>query len=171
MVGLAVLVSLVPFFVPRLQLFTAWAAKSVVLAIAVGLVFWKMTRNISLWALPMTIVALLLFRVGFNWFILPDRNKNDFGRLCKESSLMVGEEFSTLPMKVYKKTDMQPTNSFYLTVARGAIIPVDFSGKDSSVLYILDPQDYPKVRLKKKSEIKVRHGELTFDVGSLAQKN
>jgi len=171
LVGLALIVSFTPFFVPRLQVFPAWAVKSIVLAIAVGLAFWKMTRNISLWALPMTIIGLLLFRIGFNWFVLPDRNENDFGRLCRESSLWVGEQFRTFPMRVYKKTDMQPTNSFYLTVARGAIIPVDFSGKDSSVLYVLDPQDYPKVMLKKKSEIKVRHGELTFDVGPLAKKN
>ncbi len=169
MVGLLVLVAFVPFFVERLQQISAWAVKSCFLGILTGLIFWKLSRNIQLWVLPMSIIALLLFRIGFNWFVLPDRNANDFGRLCRESSLSVGEQFQSAPLRVYKKTDMQPTNSFYLTVARGAIVPVDYSGRDTAALYIVDPLEYPNVALEKKSEIKVRHGVLTFDVGHLSK--
>ena len=169
MVGLLLLFAFVPFFVERLQQVPAWAVKSCFIGILTGLIFWKLSRNVQHLVLPMSIVALLLFRIGFNWFILPDRNTNDFGRLCRESSLSVGEQFQDLPLRVYKKTDMQPTNSFYLTVARGAIIPVDYSGKDTAALYIIDLSEYPDVVLEKKSEIKVRHGALTFDVGHLSQ--
>ena len=169
MVGLLVLVAFVPFFVERLQNITAWTVKSSLLGILAGLIFWKLSRNIQLWVLPMSIIALLLFRIGFNWFVLPDRNAHDFGNLCRKSSLSVGEQFRNLPLRVYKKSDMQPTNSFYLTIARGEIIPVDYSGRDTAALYIVDPLEYPGVLLDKKSEIKVRHGALTYDVGHLCK--
>ncbi len=169
MIGLLVVVAFAPFFVERLQQVTAWTVKSLSLGILAGLVFWKVSRNLTRWVLPMGIIALLLFRIGFNWFVLPDRNTHDFGRLCRESSLSVGAAFKGFPLRVYKKTDMQPTNSFYLTVARGAIIPVDYSGRDTAALYIVDPQEYPKVALMKRAEIKVRHGELIFEVGHLSK--
>jgi 4-amino-4-deoxy-L-arabinose transferase-like glycosyltransferase len=169
MVGSFFAAAFLPFFLDRLQIVPDWALKSILLGVASGLAFWKMTRNVSVLGMPMAIIALLLFRVGFNWFVLPDRNAHDFGKLCRESSLFVGKSYREARMKVYKKTDMQPTNSFYLTVARGSIIPRDLLGKDTSAWYIIDPNDYPGIKLLKVSEIKVRHGELTYDIGPLSE--
>jgi 4-amino-4-deoxy-L-arabinose transferase-like glycosyltransferase len=158
-----------PFFLGRLQIVPNWPLKSIFLGIASGLAFWKMTRNVSVWGVPMAIIVLLLFRIGFNWFVLPDRNAHDFGKLCRETSLLAGKAYRDERMLVYKKTDMQPTNSFYLTIARGSVIPRDLVGSDTSALYIIDPNDYPDIGVRKVSEIKVRHGALTYDIGPLSE--
>ncbi len=110
------------------------------------------------------IVFLLVFRVGFNWFVLPDRNANDFGDLCRMTSKEVGQNFKDYKFYVYKDTDMQYTNSIYLTAARGQIIPYRKNNFESDALYIINPVQYPDVEYEKVAEIKVRHGKLTYDI-------
>lgn len=152
-----------PFFTERAQVVSWWFLKSGLLGLAGAALLWRTWRQISM-IIPLTVLALLLGRIGFNWFVLPDRNSHDFGDLCRQSSLEVGAQFAAQPVFVYKDTDMQPTNSFYLTVARGAIIPRKQEGFDTSAVYLLDPEAYPGLKTEKIGEFKVRHGQLTFDV-------
>ncbi len=119
----------------------------------------------SLW-LPL-ILFLLIIRIGFNWFVLPDRNTNDFGDLCRKSSLEIGERFKDVPLFVYKETEMQPANSYYLTRGRMAIIPKKSEAFAPGELYIIDPQMYGDVAYEKVAEMQVRHGKLTYHVGYL----
>ena len=113
------------------------------------------------------ILFLVIFRIGFDWFVLPDRNANDFGDLCRETSKRVGLEHKSQPLFVEDATLMQITNSFYLTNKRGAIIP-DLRGfqkkENLPKNYLLILPNDQGLEAFKVDEIKVRHGKLTYDV-------
>ena len=139
-------------------------------SLAVGLALSALTYLYWRWEqerLLVMVAVLIAFRVGFNWFVLPDRNDNDFGDLCRQTSIAAAEKFKDREMALYKQTLMQPTNSFYLTNERGAIIPRKSDNFDKDVLYIIDPHAYRELEYRKIGEFKVRHGKLTYDVGIL----
>lgn len=152
-----------PLFLERTQGTAYLHAKTLSVALPlVGLawLYWRLKEE----RLLILIVFLLVFRVGFNWFVLPDRNANDFGNLSRITSKEMGQKFKNQPLYVYKNTGMQYTNSLYMTIERQQIIPYRKDSFDKNALYIIDPQLYPEVAYEKLGEIKVRHGQLTYDI-------
>lgn len=115
------------------------------------------------------VIFLLIFRVGFNWFVLPDRNEEDFGSVCRQTSKDVGRNFSDRPLMVWGETEMQMTNSFYITNERGAIVPIvsDTSAIVPEAFYIIDTIKYKHINYDKIAEIRLRHGKLTYVVGPI----
>lgn len=164
---LLALVFLVPLFLERTRQTDYLIIKSAGLTVAlVGTwLGYRKPGQTSPWLY--LVLFLLIFRIGFNWFVLPDRNANDFGDLCRSSSLEVGQRYRDKPLFVFKETAMQPTNSYYLTSGRMAIIPIKTDQFSPDELYIIDPLLYPDLDYEKVAEIKVRHGKLTYDVGYL----
>ncbi|MCB0587519.1 MAG: glycosyltransferase family 39 protein [Phaeodactylibacter sp.] len=160
----ASVIAFIPFFTERPQ----GVPYRYLMTLAVGLslsgltfLYWKWKEE----RLLIMVAVLLTFRVGFNWFVLPDRNDNDFGDICRQTSKEMGKKFKDRELFVYKETLMQPTNSFYLTNERGAIIPRKNGNFDEGDLFIIDPEAYPEVEYQKAGEFKVRHGKLTYDIG------
>ncbi|MDX1940059.1 MAG: glycosyltransferase family 39 protein [Saprospiraceae bacterium] len=125
--------------------------------------YWKLPNE----RLAVMIVFLLVFRIGFNWFVLPDRNANDFGDLCRQTSIDVGRKFADQKLYLYKKTELQTTNSFYLTNERQQIVRRRLGDFEPNAIYIFDPGLYQKIGYEKITEIKMRHDSLTFDIGKL----
>lgn len=156
-----------PLFLER----SAWIIGRVPKAISLGaaslfLVFlyqrWRSER------LLIIVLFLLVFRIGFDWFVLPDRNANDFGNLCRISSKKVGNQFIGEPLYIYgERTLMQMTNSFYITNERRQIVPIKKDNFVKEAVYIIDPPAYPGVEFEKLEELYLRHGQLTFHVGRL----
>lgn len=131
-------------------------------AILYGLYWhWKAQRLLILGLL------FLVLRIGFNWFVLPDRNSNDYGDLCRQSSIQQGQKWKNRPLYVYRETPMQWTNSIYLSKTRGAIIPVAKQDFDPRALYIVDTEKYPKVLADTLGQFNVRHGKTVFYIGTL----
>jgi hypothetical protein len=97
---------------------------------------------------------------------LPDRNANDYGDLCRKSSIEIGQRFRNQDLYVYGETPMQWTNSIYLTIARGKIIPIQKENFDTSALYIVDPAMHYGV-VDSIAELKVRHDQRNFTIGKL----
>jgi 4-amino-4-deoxy-L-arabinose transferase-like glycosyltransferase len=158
--------SFLPLFLERTQATAYLYPKTLSVALLLALLttfYWKLKAE----RLLVLVVFLLVFRVGFNWFILPDRNANDFGDLCRITSKEMGQKFKNQPLYVYKDTDMQYTNSLYLTIERQQIIPYKKDNFDKNALYIINPQQYPNVPYEKVGAIKVRHGKLTYDIAKL----
>lgn len=163
---IASLAAFAPFFTERPE--GVPCRYPVSLALGLGLagltwLYWKWKAE----RLLVMVAVLLLFRTGLNWFVLPDRNNNDFGNLCRQSTLEAAEKFKGQKMAVYKQTVMQPTNSFYLINGRGEIVRRHTEEFDKSTLYIIDPNAYPGLTYEKVGEFKVRHGQLTYDIGRL----
>ncbi len=169
-------VSLIGAFVPpfwdRLAIVPQRWLKSLVLGfslLALTLVYWRWASMRLLTA----ILVFLVFRIGFNWFVLPDRVREDFGSLCRESSLEMGAQFAAYPLYVHPVSFplMQTTNSFYLTKARGQIIEKAPPDIPKDAYYIIAPQAIPRVPYEKKGEFMVRHGKYPCDIGILIPEN
>ena len=110
---------------------------------------------------------LLTFRIGFNFFVLPDRNANDFGDLCRQSSLAIGHKYKDKPMYVWQfETEMQMTNSTYLTNTRQNIIPVATKRAEEESVYIIDPDSFPELDYTVLDSLYIRHGQRTYHIVS-----
>ncbi|MBK7872381.1 MAG: glycosyltransferase family 39 protein [Saprospiraceae bacterium] len=158
--------SFAPLFMAQTQGISHLYLKS--LSISAALVFlvslyWKLPNE----RLTLMVVFLLVFRIGFNWFVLPDRNANDFGDVCRQTSREVGQKFAGQKLYLYKETKLQTTNSFYITNERKEILRNQVENFDSNAVYIIDPDLYPNLNYEKLAEIKLRHDTLTFDIGRL----
>ena len=155
-----------PLFFGRLQVVPYAVAKSLGLGLAMaGLtyLYWRLREE----RLLVMILVLLVFRIGFNWFVLPDRNAHDFGDECRQSTIQAARQFKKEKLFVYKDTEVQTTNSFYLTNERGAIVPRQFNDFDTTALYIISPGSYPDVEYEKWGDFRLRHDTLTYDIGKL----
>ncbi len=162
--GVMVLGSVAPAFLERTQ-HTPWLyAKTVFLVAGSALLFalfWMQQDK----RLLLMVIALLLMRVGFNWFVLPDRLADDWGTLCRESSIQAGEQFRNRPLYIYGDTELQYTNAFYLTNARQQILRRASGPIDTTAVYIIHPGTYAGLKYRKVGEFKYRHGKGTLDLG------
>ncbi len=162
--------SYTPLFLP----FTQWHDSLTLKTLAVALPMTALAWLYRQWPgerLLVMVLVLIVFRIGFDIFVLPDRVRNDFGSVCRVSSQKVGRKYADREMYLYKDIDMQPTNSFYLTNTRGAIIPRRREGFDTTALYIIFPEDnrYEVAPYRKVDAFWVRHGKRYYHVGQLSE--
>lgn len=64
------------------------------------------------------VFSLLMLRLIFNFFVLPDRDANDWGALCRADALRIGRSYQDRPMYLFKKTTITELNSFYISRER-----------------------------------------------------
>ncbi|MCB9285048.1 MAG: glycosyl transferase [Lewinellaceae bacterium] len=159
------LVAFLPFFWERAQLVEGYFWKAGVLVLLLtGLigVFWK-RRNERVFVL---LTALLVFRLGFDWFVLPDRYREDWGTLCKESSVQIAERLRTVPnLYLYRNTGLQYTNSFYITAVRQRILERKFEGFKEGDYLIFDPAVELPLTWEPVGEIRLRQEKKILQVG------
>ncbi len=158
--------SFAPLFLERTQSATWLWPKTMALFVALfGLtyLYWRQREQRFL----ALVLFLLVFRVGFNWFVLPDRNGEDYGDVCRQSSISASQHLKDKPLAVYKFTTMEPTNAFYLTNTRGAIIERKQGDFDPQEYYIINPNEYPDARYEKIDSFYVRHRKTVYAIGQL----
>ncbi len=165
LMGVIALACYAPLFLDRTRDTSGLIWKTMVTAVpmtVLAAVYWRLLAQ----RLMILAVFLLLFRTFFNFFVLPDRNANDYGDKCRQTSLAVGKRFRGQPLKVYGQTDMQRTNSYYLTRAYGAIIPVDTTPQVGESLYIID-STWQQINFEPLDSFYVRHYRMIYQVGAL----
>ena len=113
------------------------------------------------------VAVLLGFRMAFNWFVLPDRLRHDWGSEVRLSVLHLAKTHRDHPLYIYRDTDIKFTNGFYLTTARGTIVPRVFERFDSSGYYIFDPRTYDTARFEVLDDLKLRDAQGWLLVGKL----
>lgn len=114
------------------------------------------------------ISILLITRIGFDWFVLPDRLVNDNGIKVKSTSIEAALSLQDTPLYVYKKTLMQPTNSYYLSITRGRIIPRLQDNFPEGANYIVEPSKYPDALKAYQDSMYMRHdADRYFHIGRL----
>jgi len=165
---LVILASMAPAFLERTREIPFVYLKSGLLfagSLGLTLAFWKIPEN----RLLVLITALLWMRLGFNWFVLPDRLAEDWGTLCRATSIDAGTRFKGNPLYIYRETDFQMTNAFYMTNARQQIIRrVDVPVSDTTARYIINPEKHPELSIRKVGEFKYRHGKGVLVIGALS---
>jgi 4-amino-4-deoxy-L-arabinose transferase-like glycosyltransferase len=161
---LIVVGSVIPLFLERTQDTAGvyWKSGFLLLSGVATLVIYHREQAQRL---PTMIIALLLLRIGFNWFVLPDRNAEDWGNACRISSIEAARQEPDKPLYLYKDTELQMTNAFYLTNARQQIIRRTTSLENPGAVYILAPEKYPEVKYRKVGEFFYRHGRGSLDLG------
>jgi len=85
------------------------------------------------------IIALLVFKLGLNWIIVPSRNHNSFREIMRQKSLKIGEEMQGKKAIVYNES-LGSVSLFYLTAGKREIIP---KSKDTTDVDYLIGVEFP----------------------------
>lgn len=110
------------------------------------------------------VVFLVVFRIGFDWFVLPDRNQNDYGDECRISATEIGDSLKQESLFVYGITPYQAATSFYMTRAYGKIVRRKMGDFNAADYYFIDPRYYPELPYQEVEKVKMRHGDLKYYV-------
>lgn len=116
--------------------------------------------------LLITIAVLLVARIGFNWFVIPDRYVNDLGTEVKLSSLAAAEKFPDRTLYVYKNSVIQPTGVYYITRTRREILKKKHEGFKPEDVFLINPPQYQEPEYIKHGEVKVRYMNLTLEIAT-----
>lgn len=167
--GLLFLGSFLPLFLPQTQGTAYLIPKTLAGATLAAWAVWNYWKKPA-WRLHYLAVLFLVFRITFNFFVLPDRNQNDFGDVIRQESIRIGTQYRDQPLYVYEATEMEPAISFYLTNARGAIIPRVEGREKPEGLYIIDHRGYPDLAYEPVDSLPLRHGDRPVHViGKITQ--
>ncbi|HMR42655.1 MAG TPA: hypothetical protein PKC40_02420 [Saprospiraceae bacterium] len=153
------LLSLLPFFWERAAAVENSSLKATLIFLAAALCtgFYYRLKNYR-WEILM--LFLLVFRLGFDWFVLPDRNGEDWGDEVRKSSIEIGESSKNKSLFLLQNSDIQPANAFYLTRARMKKLERQFENFQPGAWYIADPGLAEQLDgFEKIGEMKVRHGQ------------
>ncbi len=146
----------VPFFLAMLHDISYWWLKAIAIVLVLGLVLYSFYNDIKNTLLHLVLVLLIL-RIGFNWFVLPQRNEEDFGNLIRQESIRLGQAYKDKPLFLYKDNDLQRTNSYYITRERGAILKRAYSKFSPQSAYLINRAISPSVKGITIDSIPVRH--------------
>ena len=159
--GLIALGSLMTFFVDRPLDVPYRTLKGLVLFLGLGTLAYLYYRQ-SESRMVVLVVFLVMFRIGFDWFVLPDRNQNDYGDECRISASQVGDSLKGESLFVYGITPYQAATSFYMTRSYGKIVRRKMGGFNAKDYYFIDPRYYPELRYTEVEKVLMRHGDLKY---------
>jgi len=95
------------------------------------------------------IITLLITRIGFNMFFMPARYDQNIATQSKLAILDIQEKYQDKPIRLYKRSIMDKTCSFYLATANGKPNIIEQNISDE-FYYIVDTLrvDYPENVIK-----------------------
>ena len=162
---LIALAGLAPLWLESTATMPALWLRTCLPVIGLGICSYYFYQDVSkrlLWLL----LFLIILRIDFDQFVLPDRNRNDFGDQVRISAIEMGKKYADQAFFIYEHSETQPATSFYLTNARQGIIQRHYPDSLPAGTYIFDPRTYADSLYLKVDELKVRHGELKYyDIG------
>ena len=88
--------------------------------------------------LILMVFTLFVARIGFDWFILEDRNNNDFANHCRIQAMDIGERYKHVDLRIYKSSKIDYTSSWYISKTREKVIEHDEQSIDENVFYVID---------------------------------
>jgi len=135
---------IVGFFQPDIHLVDYPYLKLAVLGIAIAAIIGMMikARRYLFWYV---IISLLLTRIGFNMFFMPARYDGNIATNSKIDILAIQQKYQDKPIRLYKRSIMDKTCSFYLATANGKPNIIEQEITDE-FYYIVDTLrvDYPE---------------------------
>lgn len=109
-----------------------------ILLLALSLFYYKQKDE----SLVILVLVLFVLRIVFNMFILPDRLKLDYATHCREQAISIGERYKDKDLRIYRKTKIDWTSSFYISKTRKKITYHDNEIIDKDAFYVLDTLKY-----------------------------
>ncbi len=122
-------------FVPQLDMIDFRWIKLTALAILLGVPIVVLFKKRK-FRIELLIISLLVFKLGFNWFIIPSRTHGFYLNEMREKSISVGEKMQGKKAVLYNEGLIQTTH-FYLTAGKRELIPIakDTNGLDYFIGY------------------------------------
>jgi 4-amino-4-deoxy-L-arabinose transferase-like glycosyltransferase len=137
-----------PFFVEIHAPISFKNLKALVLLIlltGITFLFFKSDRK-NLFYLPL---ALLIARIGFDLFVLPERATVSPEIKWKEAAIASAKISNNLPLYIYKSSFMKHNLSYYYTIQNNKMLVRDFVGKRKDVYYVMESFYFQEQPFKK----------------------
>jgi len=119
-------------FVPQLYLKGATVSALMILAIYLLMTAPK-------FRLLYIFLFVIIFRIGFDWFVLPHRNANDYSNVVRESSIQMGRKYIDKPIYA-QESGLFRGVSYYLTRETKRIIPA-VKGEVNGILITFEEKE------------------------------
>ncbi|MEM1214886.1 MAG: hypothetical protein AAGJ82_04335 [Bacteroidota bacterium] len=104
------------------------------------------------------VVALLIFRVGYDVVALPLKAENSRGQVLKADCERLADRWQDQPLAVFHESLMEPAVSFYTQRAANRIIPRQKANWSRDQLYLYNPDQYADTLFTSPVDsLKVRH--------------
>lgn len=117
----------------------------------------------------LTLIALLLvLRIGFDWFILPSREKVERTTVCRDSAKAAGQNFKNKTLYILKdELGWNPATGYYITNERQQILTKEFEKRDTNALYIFSQHVVDWGNFEALQKIDVKYENINMYVGRL----
>ena len=166
MTVVAVAIPFVPL-VPQTAIVAFPWAKSLLLGAAAGGTVWLAWRRERDFLLLFA-VFLLLLRIVFNLFVLPPRAAEDArGIAVRDTAERVVSTAGDRPLSVFRYSLIEPASGWYLSRARGRVVPRVYGDYDPRTLFIVGPAQYPDLEVGAVDSLYLRHQRTFYPVGYL----
>lgn len=117
------------------------------------------------------ILMLLIVRIGFNWFILPIREKVERTTVCRNSATAAGENFKEKDMYIFRdELGWNPATAYYISNERGEILRYEFEKMDTSAVYIVSKPTVERGNFEPLQKVEIPYRGLHLLVGKLKKK-
>jgi hypothetical protein len=134
------------FFIKHPENFR-WIPYVVLLAL-LGVVFLLSKKSFSNFLL-LSVAVLLIGRIAFNFYVLPDRARDESFRKQKNGALVCGQISGGKELYLYGATPIQHASSYYIMRERKEILTRNYEIKDGA-WYIIEKDrynDYPPSKI------------------------
>jgi len=136
-------------FVPRPFLVSITIA---VLILVFMIIIWK-SRRLQLISF---IAALLVFRIGFNWFILPSREMSDYGTVCRDSAIETGLKYRADQLYIYGDTEVPAHMLYYISREWEQAMKRTYGNNEGRYFIVYEPE-FPIYNYSKIEDIPTVH--------------
>lgn len=118
----------------------AWLKSSVMFAVIALLLFFYIKLKDQ--RLVVFAAAMLMLRIGFDWFIIPPRY-NDFQE-HKVGALKAAEVTGNGNLYIFRDSETEHATSFYITLGKMQLLKYKHEGFNTTDYYYLDPRLLPE---------------------------
>ena len=114
-----------------------WSTICTIGLLLVCIEMWRFPK----WYLLIFCLNLLVLRVMFNAFILPNRSATTWGSQCKQDAQRIGRTVEYSPLLLYGPTTFRYESSFHISVENGEILERSWD-LNSGSYYIVDLKNF-----------------------------
>jgi 4-amino-4-deoxy-L-arabinose transferase-like glycosyltransferase len=118
----------------------------------------KESRVIIMFAL------LLVARIGFNWFIIPSREKTNDTTICRDEAITAGRGTRGTTLKLYRRTPMVTHFQYYITRERMQPLEWTYDLTDTSSYYVIYEPGFEGPEYVKYYDVKLNKRNISLSV-------
>lgn len=118
----------------------AWL-KGVVMFVVLELLFWIYIK-LKEQRLVIFVVAMLMLRIGFDWFIVPPRHEGF--EVHKTGALEAARVTGDANLYIYGDSETEHATTFYITLGKMQLLKHKYEGFNTTDYYYLDPRLLPE---------------------------